>query len=99
MFLPAGRAFIGNVSSTSGKLEDVCFAEARACCLVPDFTALPAFLTFAVLDAGSFFAVFGAEAAALDIACTLVFWLLALAVLTALCSTVLCHVQPWHLKA
>lgn len=99
MWLPAGRAFIGNVSPTSGKLEEVCFAEICACCLVPAFTALQAFLAFAALDVASFFAAFGAEAAALHVACTLVFWLLALAVLAALCSTTLRHVQPWHLEA
>lgn len=98
MLLPAGPAFIGSLSSTSGKVEGVRFAETRACCLVLDITALQAFLAFAALDVASFLAAFGAEAAALDAGCALVFWLLALAVLAALCSTILCHVQPGTLR-
>ena len=48
----------------------------------------------AALEVASFFAALGAEAAALDVACSLDFWLLALAVLAAPCTTPMWHVGP-----
>lgn len=63
----AGRAFIGSVSCTSGELDDLFFAEVRAaCCLVPDFTVLDAFLAAAGLEVAALLAAREREA----VACT-----------------------------